>query len=155
MRCLSLVAPCGSEPAKLGRRHFPEAPRTKQASLDSLVRHTVVTQSVAGNQSLNSSDSSLHHTHNVSTQCTKELSLPPRSLRVLPYLSRPLLPSVVSLMLLKNKCFSQLSLPCDLLAVFNCGAASFIVTWSAAESWQNGICVRVLCNVRKCVFGAR
>lgn len=65
---------------------------------------------------------------------------PPLSLflSVFPYLSQPL-PPVWSLMLLKNKCFSQLSLPCDLLAVFNCRAASFIVTWSGAESWQNGI----------------
>lgn len=63
-------------------------------------------------------------------------------LSVFPYLSQPL-PPVWSLMLLKNKCFSQLSLPCDLLAVFNCRAASFIVTWSGAESWQNGIPVQV------------
>lgn len=30
------TGPSGSELVRLGRRHFPEAPRTKQASLDSL-----------------------------------------------------------------------------------------------------------------------
>lgn len=131
---------------------FSWSPQNKTGKSWQSVRHRVVTQSVAGNQSLNSSDSSLHHTQCQYTVHKEALS---SSLSVLLYLSQPLPPPVWSLMLLKNKCFSQLSLPCDLLAVFNCRAASFIVTWSGAESWQNGISVQVPLYVSKCMFRAK
>ena len=136
---------------------FSWSPQNKTGKSWQSVRHRVVTQSVAGNQSLNSSDSSLHHTQCQYTVHKEALSSPlslSLSLCLTLSVSTPS-PPVWSLMLLKNKCFSQLSLPCDLLAVFNCRAASFIVTWSGAESWQNGISVRVPLYVCKCMFRAK
>lgn len=133
---------------------FSWSPQNKTGKSWQSVRHRVVTQSVAGNQSLNSSDSSLHH-----TQCQYTVHKEALSSSLSLSLSYPIclnpFPPVWSLMLLKNKCFSQLSLPCDLLAVFNCRAASFIVTWSGAESWQNGISVQVPLYASKCMFRAK
>lgn len=70
---------------------FSWSPQNKTGKSWQSVRHRVVTQSVAGNQSLNSSDSSLHH-----TQCQytvhKEALSSSLSLSVLLYLSQPLPP---------------------------------------------------------------